>query len=151
MKGKVNQNYNQMVNQQNFQNQGNFNTQQQSIPMNNQFRFNPSVIFGRLVENIDVLKKMEVPFDGNKYYFPKADGSEIYVKQWLENGSTEIVSYVRKSEDEQNVNNRMAQLEQENERLRLGLSQQNQNAYLIDQFGNMLRNNNSCNCCGCNC
>ena len=38
---------------------------------------------------------------------------------------------------DQNVNNRMAQLEQENERLRLGLSQQ--------------RNNNSCNCCGCNC
>ena len=96
-----NQNYNQQMNQQNFQNQGNFNTQPQSIPMNNQFRFNPNIIPGRLVENVDVLKTMEIPFDGNKYYFPKADGSEIYVKRWLENGSTEIVSYVRKTEDEQ--------------------------------------------------
>jgi hypothetical protein len=31
--------------------------------------------------------------DGNAYYFPKADGSEVYSKRWLSNGSTEIQTY----------------------------------------------------------
>lgn len=48
---------------------------------------------GKVVESMDVLKTLEVPMDGNAYYFPKADGTEIYAKQWLPNGTTRILTF----------------------------------------------------------
>lgn len=48
---------------------------------------------GKVVESMDVLKTLEVPMDGNMYYFPKADGTEIYAKQWLPNGTTRILTF----------------------------------------------------------
>lgn len=48
---------------------------------------------GKVVESMDVLKTLEVPMDGNPYYFPKADGTEIYAKQWLPNGTTRILTF----------------------------------------------------------
>lgn len=44
---------------------------------------------GKVVEGIDNVKTMDIPMDGNMYYFPKADGTEIYTKRWLQNGTTE--------------------------------------------------------------
>ena len=41
--------------------------------------------------------------DGNAYYFPKADGTEVYCKQWLQNGTTRILTFKPVSED--NTNN----------------------------------------------
>lgn len=48
---------------------------------------------GKVVESVDVLKTLEVPMDGNMYYFPKADGTEIFSKQWLPNGTTRILTF----------------------------------------------------------
>lgn len=48
---------------------------------------------GKVVESFEVFKGLDVPMDGNTYYFPKADGSEIYSKRWLQNGTTEQVTY----------------------------------------------------------
>lgn len=48
---------------------------------------------GKVVESVDVLKTLEIPMDGNAYYFPKADGTEIFSKQWLPNGTTRILSF----------------------------------------------------------
>ena len=48
---------------------------------------------GKVVESIDVLKALDVNMDGNVYYFPKADGTEIYTKQWLPNGTTRILTF----------------------------------------------------------
>lgn len=48
---------------------------------------------GKVVESMDVLKTLEVPMDGQQYYFPKADGTEIYAKQWLPNGTTRILTF----------------------------------------------------------
>ena len=42
---------------------------------------------GKVVESIDMMKTMDIPMDGNMYYFPKADGTEIYTKRWLQNGT----------------------------------------------------------------
>lgn len=71
---------------------------------------------GKIVESVDVLKTTEVPMDGNIYYFPKADGSEIYSKQWLPNGTTCILTFKPISnEDTENVTN-------ESEKLKIGLS-----------------------------
>lgn len=48
---------------------------------------------GKMVDSFDVVKVTDIPIDGNNYYFPKADGSEIYVKRWLGNGTTDVTTY----------------------------------------------------------
>lgn len=48
---------------------------------------------GKIVDSIDVVKATDVPMDGNMYYFPKADGTEIFSKQWLSNGQTRILTF----------------------------------------------------------
>jgi hypothetical protein len=48
---------------------------------------------GKIVDSVDVVKATDVPMDGNMYYFPKADGTEVYAKQWLPNGQTRILSF----------------------------------------------------------
>lgn len=48
---------------------------------------------GKMVDSIDVVKATDIPMDGNMYYFPKADGTEIFGKQWLQNGTTRILTF----------------------------------------------------------
>lgn len=48
---------------------------------------------GKIVESIDIVKATDIPMDGNMYYFPKADGTEIYAKQWGVNGQTRILTF----------------------------------------------------------
>lgn len=52
-----------------------------------------SVLNGKIVESIDNVKLTDIPMDGNSFYFPKADGTEIYTKRWLANGSTEVAVF----------------------------------------------------------
>lgn len=59
------------------------------IPLPNQ-QMNP---VGKMVDSIDVVKATDIPMDGNMYFFPKADGSEIFGKQWLQNGTTRILTF----------------------------------------------------------
>lgn len=56
--------------------------------MQNQF-----ATLGKMVDSIDIVKATDIPMDGNAYYFPKADGSEVYMKRWLSNGTTETTVY----------------------------------------------------------
>lgn len=94
------------------------NFQQQQIPMNNQMGyFTPQmqqqltqiqpqsqpILNGKIVENIDNVKLTDVPMDGNSYYFPKADGTEIYSKRWLANGSTEVAVFKRVTEEQEEL------------------------------------------------
>lgn len=79
---------------------------------------------GKIIENVDVLKTTEVPMDGNIYYFPKADGSEIYSKQWLSNGTTRILTFKPiLNEDTENVAN-------ESEKLKIGLSDETTEVFM---------------------
>ena len=48
---------------------------------------------GKIVESMDIVKVTDIPMDGNTYYFPKADGSEIYSKQFMSNGQTRILIF----------------------------------------------------------
>lgn len=50
-------------------------------------------VIGKIVDSIDAVKATDVPMDGNMYYFPKADGTEIFSKQWLANGQTRILAF----------------------------------------------------------
>ena len=56
-------------------------------------------VTGKVVDSIDVVKATDVPMDGNMYYFPKADGTEIFGKQWLQNGTTRILTFKPVFED----------------------------------------------------
>ena len=50
-------------------------------------------LYGKIVDSIEVVKATDIPMDGNMYYFPKADSSEIYLKRWLPNGTTEVITF----------------------------------------------------------
>lgn len=75
-----------------------YNNFQQQNQMQQTQQFTPFVKF---VDNVEMVKATDIPMDGNSYYFPKADRSEIYAKQWLNNGTTQIVVYVPKEEKKQ--------------------------------------------------
>ena len=57
---------------------------------------------GKMVDSINVVKATDIPMDGNAYYFPKADGTEVYCKQWLQNGTTRILTFKPVFEDNPN-------------------------------------------------
>lgn len=74
---------------------------QQAIqqPIQNQ-QFAP---MGKIVESMDIVKVTDIPMDGNIYYFPKADGTEIYSKQFMPNGQTRILTFKPILEDNTNI------------------------------------------------
>ena len=57
---------------------------------------------GKVVESMDIVKVTDIPMDGNTYYFPKADGTEIYSKQFMPNGQTRILTFKPLLESEPN-------------------------------------------------
>lgn len=71
---------------------------------------------GKMVDSIDVVKATDVPMDGNMYYFPKADGTEIFGKQWLANGQTRILTFKPVLDDDTN------NVSCTEEKLKIGLS-----------------------------
>ena len=71
---------------------------------------------GKIVDSMDVVKATDIPMDGNSYYFPKADGTEVYCKQWLQNGTTRILTFKPVFED--NHNN----LSSDEEKLKISIS-----------------------------
>ncbi len=48
---------------------------------------------GKQVDNIDVVKATEIPFDGSVSYFPLTDGSAILTKQLMQDGTSKISVY----------------------------------------------------------
>ena len=80
------------INQQQYMNY--FQQMQQPQVMQQQLPIN-QLSTGKIVDGIEMVRATDIPIDGNNYYFPKADGSEVYSKRWLQNGSTEINTYVK--------------------------------------------------------
>ena len=54
---------------------------------------NRSVLNGKQVDSIDVVKATDIPLDGSVSYFPIADGSAIVTKQIQENGTSKMVVF----------------------------------------------------------
>lgn len=75
--------------------------QQPVVPtqMSGASQFQP---LGKMVESMDMVKVADIPMDGNMYYFPKADGTEIYSKQFMPNGQTRILTFKPSLDDEPN-------------------------------------------------
>lgn len=67
---------------------------QYNNPYANQVQAQPSIaaLQGKIVDSIDIVKVTEVPFGGFAI-FPKGNMSEIYVKSWSNNGTTQIITY----------------------------------------------------------
>ena len=89
---------------------------QQPLPTAQMSGANQMSALGKIVDSIDVVKASDIPMDGNAYYFPKADGTEVYCKQWLQNGTTRILTFKPVFED--NTNN----VSSDTEKLKISLS-----------------------------
>lgn len=74
------------------------NYQRNFIPQNDFQNRNESLL--RIVESENNVSNIDVPMDGNAYFFIKADGSEIYSKMWTKEMKTKINKYVLFSEPE---------------------------------------------------
>ena len=76
---------------------------QQPIEQQNNMSFNSnqnrSVLNGKQVDSIDVVKATDIPLDGSVSYFPIADGSAIVSKQLQNDGTSKIVVYKPTQED----------------------------------------------------
>lgn len=57
---------------------------------------------GKIVDSVDIVKATDIPMDGSMYYFPKADGSMVFGKQWLANGQTRILTFKAILDEENN-------------------------------------------------
>ena len=72
----------------------------------------------KMVDSIEVVRATDIPMDGNMYYFPKADGTEIFGKQWLQNGTTRILTFKPVLDEGANS------LSNTEEKLKIGLSEE---------------------------
>lgn len=70
---------------------------QQPVEQNMQQPFNTiqrsSMLNGKTVDSIDVVKSMDIPLDGSISYFPTADGSAIVTKQLNLDGTSKITIF----------------------------------------------------------
>ena len=93
--------------QNNYANQNTINGINGGYMMQSQYSpqfFQQTNLFAKIVDSVDAVKATDVPMDGNIYYFPKADGTEIFGKQWLMNGQTQILTFKPVSEQELDSN-----------------------------------------------
>ena len=68
-----------------------FNTQPQPVqpvPM----RYN-SGLQGKSIDNLEVVKAMDIPLDGSISYFPLVDGTAIVTKQLQQDGTSKITVF----------------------------------------------------------
>ena len=64
---------------------------------------NPTSLLGKAVESMDVVKAMDIPFDGSISYFPLTDGSAIITKQLQTDGTSKMVVYKPVQEDKKDA------------------------------------------------
>ena len=53
----------------------------------------PQGLQGKVVDNIEVVKAMDIPLDGSTSYFAIADGSAIVTKQLQQDGTSKTIIY----------------------------------------------------------
>ena len=88
--------------QQRFQPMINQPTQPQPYIQTMQPISNPTLL-GKAVEWVDVVRAMDIPFDGSISYFPLTDGSAIITKQLQTDGTSKMVVYKPVQEDKKDA------------------------------------------------
>lgn len=68
-----------------------FNTQPQQVPPT-PMRYNTG-LQGKSIDNLEVVKAMDIPLDGSISYFPLVDGTAIVTKQLQQDGTSKITIF----------------------------------------------------------
>ena len=68
-----------------------FNTQPQQVPPT-PMRYNTG-LQGKSIDNLEVVKAMDIPLDGSISYFPLVDGTAIVTKQLQQDGTSKITVF----------------------------------------------------------
>ena len=68
-----------------------FNTQPQQVPPT-PMRYNMG-LQGKSIDNLEVVKAMDIPLDGSISYFPLVDGTAIVTKQLQQDGTSKITVF----------------------------------------------------------
>ena len=68
-----------------------FNTQPQQVPPT-PMRYNTG-LQGKSIDNLEVVKAMDIPLDGSISYFPLVDGTAIITKQLQQDGTSKITIF----------------------------------------------------------
>lgn len=66
---------------------------QQNLQQSIQQVAQPQGLVGKIVNDVSMVSPNDVPMDGNVAIFPKNDMSEIYCKQWKQDGTIQTVVY----------------------------------------------------------
>ena len=53
----------------------------------------PTMLQGKMVDSLEVIKAVDIPLDGSVSYFPMVDGSAIASKQLQQDGTSKITIY----------------------------------------------------------
>ena len=70
-----------------------FNPQVEQFQQPQTYRQSVPTLQGKSVDNIDVVKAMDIPLDGSISFFPIADGSAIVTKQLQPDGTSRTIIY----------------------------------------------------------
>lgn len=74
-------------------------------PIDNYQAMNRSAyIQGKVIDNIDAVRNIEIPLDGSISYFPLTDGRTIVSKQLRQDGSSKVTIYKEVLEEEKTDN-----------------------------------------------
>lgn len=85
-----------------------FNAQQPQAPM--PMKYNAG-LQGKSIDNLEVVKAMDIPLDGSVSYFPLVDGSAIVTKQLQQDGTSKITIFKPIEADEAAASTKYATLE----------------------------------------
>lgn len=66
---------------------------QQMLPSQMPGAYQQPGLIGKMVNDVSMVSPNDVPMDGNIAIFPKGDMSEIYCKQWKQDGTIQTVVY----------------------------------------------------------
>lgn len=73
----------------------------QNVPQYTQSIPQKSMLQGKMVDNLEVVKGVEIPLDGSISYYPLADKSAIATKQLMTDGTSKVTIYKQIEEKEQ--------------------------------------------------
>lgn len=78
-----------------------------------------NLLVGKIVNDISNVSPNDVPMDGNFAIFPKQDMTEIYCKQWKQDGTIQTVVYrpILEEKQEDNINAYQINLNSINEQI----------------------------------
>lgn len=71
----------------------NYNQQLQQRQNQPAYKPQTTVLQGKVVDSLDVVKAADIPYDGSISYFPLTDNSAIITKQLQQDGTSKVVIY----------------------------------------------------------